>query len=220
MSTPRILLSPPEQPEPHGTRIPYGHAARWRTPFERDDQEIQVSVFMSPRAYVRVCAHAGSDLDNEVGGWLIGKWRVDKRTGQEFTVIDAILPADHIRHGSAFLTFTQDSQVALYDQLTERFPEKELVGWYHTHPRMGIFLSDYDLWLHSNFFPDPHQVALVIEPHSATGGFFIRQKDGWLDPRRYFGFYELTNNQKRSVVHWRNMLPDAEHIVYQGGKML
>ena len=81
--------------------------------------------------------------------------------------------------------------MALYEELKERYPDKELVGWYHTHPRMGIFLSEYDTWLHRNFFPEPYQVALVIEPHSATGGFFIRQPDGSLDPRQYFGFYEL-----------------------------
>jgi len=220
MSNSRILLAPPNQTRPHGTRIPFRRAARWRSPFERDNHKTYITVFVSPRAFVRVCAHAGSDLDNEVGGWLVGKWRVDKCSGQEFSVVEAILPANHTRHGSAFLTFTQDSQVALYDELTDRFPDKDLLGWYHTHPRMGIFLSDYDLWLHSNFFPDRHQVALVIEPHSATGGFFIRQTDGWLDPQRYFGFYELTNKRKRSVVYWRNLLPDADHILYQGGRIL
>jgi hypothetical protein len=48
-------------------------------------------------------------------------------------------------------------------------------------------------------------VALVIEPYSNRGGFFIRQPDGLLDPRAYFGFYELINRKKRSVVHWRNL---------------
>lgn len=217
MSMPHIHLTPPEEPELRGTRIPYKRAARWRSPVEVDNQQMAVSVFVSPRAYVRVCAHAGSDLENEVGGWLIGKWRIDKNTGEEFIVVEAILPAHHTRHGGAFLTFTQDSQVTLYDELTEHFPEKDLVGWYHSHPRLGVFLSDYDTWLHLNFFPEHYQVALVIEPHSATGGFFIRQEDGWLDPHRYFGFYELTNHGKRSVVHWRNMLPDIETVSYQGG---
>lgn len=116
------------------------------------------------------------------------------------------------RQGSAYLTFTQETQVALHQTLEERFPKKELVGWYHTHPRMGVFLSEYDTWLHRNFFPELFQVALVIEPYSSSGGFFIRQPDGSLDPRRYYGFYELHNRKRRSVVHWRNIFPEAEVI--------
>jgi len=70
---------------------------------------------------------------------------------------------------------------------------------------MGVFLSHYDTWMHANFFPEPWQVALVIEPHSDIGGFFIRQEDGELDPGRYFGFYEMDGDAAGSVVHWQNM---------------
>lgn len=138
----------------------------------------------------------------------MGRWRKDRRTGRQFIVIEASLPAEHTRHGSAFLTFTQDTQVELRKKMELRFPDKELVGWYHTHPRMGVFMSAYDTWLHSHFFPLDYQVALVIEPYSMHGGFFIRQEDGRLDPRLYFGFHELHNRRKRSVVHWQNMLPE------------
>jgi proteasome lid subunit RPN8/RPN11 len=169
-----------------------------------------VSVFITQKAYVRFCAHAGSDLDNEVGGWLLGKWRMDRKSGEQFIVIETVLPAQHTQHGSAFLTFTQESQVALHNLLQEDYPDKELVGWFHTHPRMGVFLSAYDTWLHHNFFPEMWQVALVIEPYSNRGGFFIRQADGSLDPRAYFGFYELISKKKRSVVHWRNLNEDRK----------
>lgn len=215
MSTPTIRLQPADPPEPRSTRIPRAGTRRWLAPSENpaekpgatetDPMAPAVAVFFTQRAFVRCCAHAGSDLDNEVGGWLVGKWRRDKRTGEQFIIVEATLPAPHTRHGSAYLTFTQDTQLALYEVMEERYPGKELVGWYHTHPRMGVFLSSYDTWLHNHFFPEPYQVALVIEPHSASGGFFIRQPDGALDPRRYFGFYELSPAGRRSIVHWRNL---------------
>ena len=209
MADPSIRILPPEPPLPRRSRIPCLRAWRWRSLVEDDMLTPGVSVFLTQRAFVRICAHAGSDLYNEVGGWLVGKWRADRKTGENFIVVESILPALHTRHGSAYLTFTQDTQVALYETLKERSPDKELVGWYHTHPRMGIFLSEYDTWLHRNFFPEPYQVALVVEPYSATGGFFIRQPDGALDPRHYFGFYELYHRNRRSVVHWRNMFPQT-----------
>lgn len=220
METSRISLIPPEADYPRGGRIPLGRATRWWSPYEANGYDQAVTVFISPRAFVRVCAHAGSDLDNEVGGWLIGKWRADRASGEQFIVIESSLPARETRQGSAYLTFTQNSQVALYNEVQERYPDKDVVGWYHTHPRMGIFLSEFDTFLHRNFFPELHQVALVIEPHSASGGFFIRRRDGALDSRRYYGFYELNNGRKRSVVHWRNLLSDAERMSVIGGQKL
>jgi proteasome lid subunit RPN8/RPN11 len=212
MNTPNIRLLPPGRPSPRQAHIPDGRALRWRSPYESDELAPAVQVFVSQRAFVRFCAHAGSDLYNEVGGWLVGKWREDRNSGQQFIVVENILQAPFTRQGSAYLTFTQDSQVALHLALEERFPGKELVGWYHTHPKMGVFLSEYDTWLHRNFFGEHYQVALVIEPYTAVGGFFIRQMDGRLDPRRYYGFYELHNRTRRSVVHWQNFLPEVEVI--------
>jgi proteasome lid subunit RPN8/RPN11 len=168
-----------------------------------------VTVFVSPRAFVRVCAHAGSDLENEVGGALLGQWRIDPEAGREYVVVDATLRARHTRFGSSFLTFTTESLVALHEEKDARYPEKDLVGWYHTHPGMGVFLSGHDLWLHRHFFPEAWQVALVVEPHSASGGFFVRGTDGSLDAHKYVGFYELMRAGSAGVVHWGNLAPDA-----------
>ena len=82
----------------------------------------------------------------------------------------------YTRQGSVYLTFTQESLVDIHDQIDANYKGQKIVGWYHTHPNMGVFLSHYDTWLHNNFFPEPWQVALVVEPISAIGGFFIRQR--------------------------------------------
>jgi proteasome lid subunit RPN8/RPN11 len=205
LSTSRIRIAPPEEPEPHRGHTPIARAHCWRSPFEENDETSSTAIFMTQRAYVRCCVHAGSDMNNEVGGGLVGKRRVDSATGQPFIVIEAAIPARHVRHGSSYLTFTQDSLVALHDDLEERYPNKELLGWFHTHPRMGIFLSGYDVWLHEHFFPNPWQVALVIEPHTSIGGFFVRDDEGQLDPRRYTGFYELAKQGRASVMRWGNL---------------
>ena len=210
-STPSVKIAKQIQFEPHRTREPFHCAVRW-IPMESEMNEshMPVDVFVTQNAYVRMCAHAGSDLDNEVGGWMAGKYCRDSLHGNPFIIIDTVLPAVHTDQGAAHLTFTGDTQVALHNQLEEHFPDKVFLGWYHTHPRMGVFFSHWDAWLHQNFFPEPWQVALVIEPHRSIGGFFMRQEDGSLDQRAYFGFYELTNRSKRSVVFWRNLQPASE----------
>jgi proteasome lid subunit RPN8/RPN11 len=209
ISEPRIRISPPEDNKPTRSRMPIERSRRWRSPYESEVLDPVVSVFVTQKAYVRFCAHAGSDLDREVGGGLVGKWRRDVASGEHFIAVEAVLPARYTKQGSTFLTFTQDTLVAMHQDLEKHYPGKNLVGWYHTHPRMGVFLSGYDVFLHENFFPELWQVALVMEPCSLQGGFFIRQQDGRLDPQRYFGFFEL-KVASRNVVHWTNLNPEDE----------
>jgi proteasome lid subunit RPN8/RPN11 len=193
---------------PRRSRIPTARSVHWQ-PVNPGITiaDPAVDVFMTRPAFWECCSHALSDPENEVGGWLLGKWRADPRNGQQFVVVDTILPARFTINSSSHLTFTSDSQVALRARHEAEYPDKEVIGWFHTHPRMSVFLSSYDIWLHRHFFPEAWQVALVIEPHSETGGFFIRTRSGELDPRRYAGFYELTAGIEQSVVGWHNLAP-------------
>lgn len=189
---------------PRRARIPLHRAQRWLAEGE-NGRAPSIQVFVTQTAFKAINNHANSDLDNEVGGWLAGRWCRDIDTKTEYVVVEALLPAQQVRSGSTFLTFTHDSQVAMLAALEERYAKKGIVGWYHTHPRMGLFLSGYDTWLHDHFFPHPWQVALVVEPHSHTGGFFIRNRKQELDTRRHYGFYELHNRRHESIVDWQNL---------------
>jgi proteasome lid subunit RPN8/RPN11 len=199
-----LQVAPVEKMEPITTPNPVKKARRWNSPYDSTGLHPLVSVFVTQPAYSRICVHSVSDLNNEVGGILVGEWCVDEK-GEQFIVVEHALPARHTRQGSVYLTFTQDSLVEIHDEIDTYHKGKRIVGWYHTHPRMGIFLSHYDTWLHKYFFPEPWQVALVVEPHSSSGGFFIRQDKGAIDPTRYFGFHELDGNFGRSMVFWSNL---------------
>ena len=190
--------------------MPLGNATRWVSHDEEPGFTPLIPVFLTQGAYHHVVEHTSSDLELEVGGILVGSRSKDAGSGQQFIVVEAGLPARFTRQGSVYLTFTQDSLVDLNNEVDDHYPGKKIVGWYHTHPGMGIFLSPYDVWLHYHFFPDPWQVALVIDPSSSSGGFFIRQADGVLDSGRYFGFYELDGDSELSIVRWNNLQKESE----------
>lgn len=200
---PAGLERPKHAPEP--ARLPLARAQRWLAAGE-DSAQPPLPVFITQDVFKIIGVHAASDMDNEVGGWLAGRWCHDAQAATEFIIVEALLPAQQVRSGSTFLTFTHDSQVAMLSALEEQYEDKCIVGWYHTHPRMGIFLSGYDTWLHDHFFPQPWQIALVVEPHSRHGGVFVRQA-GELSPRKYRGFYELRTAGAESVVDWANLKP-------------
>jgi len=185
--------------------MPLARSKRWDSPYETLGDKKPVNVFLGQSAYCRIEMHAASEMNDEVGGALIGLWCVDRDTREQFVVVQHLLPARHTRQGSVYLTFTQDTLVDFQDDLDRNHKGKRIVGWYHTHPKMGIFLSHYDTWLHNHFFPESWQVALVVEPHKSLGGFFIRHTNGSLNPTRYFGFYELNGSLGRSMVNWNNL---------------
>jgi hypothetical protein len=57
----------------------------------------------------------------------------------------------------------------------------EVAGWYHSHTRSEIFLSEADLAIHNRYFPKVWQVALVLRPsmfQPVRAGFFFRSRDG------------------------------------------
>jgi proteasome lid subunit RPN8/RPN11 len=212
----RIRIAPPAVAEARRSQVPFLQR-HWLSPFDAEETRWSVRVYMTQPAYLAVCEHAASDLENEVGGALIGRWRRDARDDAPFIVVEAILPARHTRHGSAFLTFTQQSLLSLHADQESLYPRKQMVGWFHTHPRMGVFLSEYDVWLAQHFFPEPWQASLVIEPYSCAGGFFVRDGEGRLPSYRYTGFTEILAPDGRSRMQWKNLAAERLEIGFTGG---
>jgi proteasome lid subunit RPN8/RPN11/phage tail protein X len=115
--------------------------------------------------------HAYSNLEAEVGGMLFGKI-VD---GQ--TKISGFIPALSASAEQISLTFTHEVWEEILREGSKQFPEDQIVGWYHTHPSFGLFLSEYDLFIQANFFSMKGQLALVIDPIAGKLGWFESAKD-------------------------------------------
>lgn len=190
-------------------RMPLDQSLKWVSKFE-DQVDSRVQIFFAQSAYLKCMEHTESDLTNEVGGVLIGEVRVDPLCPRPYVLIQDVLPALYTDSGQTHVTFTQNTLVHLNRELEERFPGKRMVGWYHTHPHLGVFLSNHDSWLHRNFFADPTQVALVVDPYYRNAGFFCWQPGGKFDPVRYVGFFELSDTDDDSIVELENQSPVIE----------
>ena len=112
-------------------------------------------------------AHVAEQLENEVGGFLIGFLAEDGLT------VTHALPAREAVGSAAQLTFPPESWTAVYAVIEERNQGERLVGWYHSHPGHGVFLSAYDQFIHTSFFPEEGQIAMVIDPQSGEEGVFV-----------------------------------------------
>lgn len=132
------------------------------------DQTIPGGPYVAPGVREKMCNHVFSSLEAEVGGVLIGHLREDGSP-----LVTGIIPALEADGARARVTFTHDAWARIHETLDRDHPGKEILGWYHSHPGFGIFLSEHDLFIHRNFFARPEQVAIVVDPHAGTEGLFV-----------------------------------------------
>ena len=112
--------------------------------------------------------HARAFMKTEVCGVLIG----EERDGA--IEVQASIEASNAAQAGTHVTFTQDAWEEIYRVKDQKYPEHRIVGWYHSHPGFGVFLSEHDTFIHRNFFSSPNQVAWVYDPHTDEEGCF-----GW-----------------------------------------
>ena len=160
--------------------------------------ESQPVVLMHQTALLQINAHSRSRLDCELGGALLGH-AYRYKTGVVVEV-KAALPAVSSDHGPVHFTFSADSWARLHRDRVAHYPQLDIIGWFHTHPDLGVFYSSDDVVVHSAAFTQPWHVGLVVDPVREEAAFF-----GWVDGalRAFDGYYELREPQPESVVPWQ-----------------
>ncbi|MGE0755858.1 MAG: hypothetical protein AB7F89_14860 [Pirellulaceae bacterium] len=150
--------------------------------------EADLPIFVDIDVLRDVEAHALSDTRVELGGVLLGGQYADAE-GKPFVVVTDSLRARHYESTKGSFKFTHET----WEQFTrerEKFPaDLQMVGWYHTHPDWGVFLSGLDMFICDHFFNKPLDVALVIDPCRQDRGFFQWSPGAGSRTRRTDGFY-------------------------------
>ena len=138
---------------------------------EKDDVKIYIhqSVVSALEEFAR------SDTKNELGSILLGTY--SNALGQTAVIITEFIEAKYTDASASTLTFTHETWDYVHKVQGEKYPELRIVGWQHTHPGYGIFLSNYDMFIQENFFNLPFQIAYVIDPIQNIRGFFCWKND-------------------------------------------
>ena len=147
-----------------------------------DPPESPFPVFTHQRVNRHTSDHARANHDREVGGLLLGRVYTNPDDHIIYPVITHAIAARFATEARGHLTFTHETWLDFIGQREERFPHDEVMGWYHTHPGLDIFLSEWDLLIHRHFFRQAWQVAMVLDPHQNQAGFFVWANNAILDP--------------------------------------
>ena len=136
-------------------------------------------VFFTPEVHAALWKHAGEDTSVEICGVLVGSWHRDE-VGPFVKIVESIR-GEGAETRFAEVTFTHQTWAKINAEMDTKFTELSIVGWYHTHPDFGIFLSDRDRFIQEHFFSGPGQVAHVIDPIRKIEGVFV-WRDGEAEP--------------------------------------
>ena len=115
--------------------------------------------------------HGRASLHAEVGGMLVGNLCRDE--GVAYLFVEAAIVGEHTDGNAASVTFTAETWAHVWKIQEDKHENTKIIGWYHTHPGFGIFLSHMDLFICEHTFNAQHQVAYVYDPHSDEDGWFV-----------------------------------------------
>ena len=137
------------------------------------EAKIDFRIALEEKVHKEIQKHAKENKQVEICGVLVGKWGKDEKG--PFVAISASIRGEAATNKFAEVTFTHDTWSKINAEMDKSYAGYNIVGWYHTHPDFGIFLSDRDRFIHENFFSEPGQVAYVVDPIRDIEGFFIWQ---------------------------------------------
>jgi proteasome lid subunit RPN8/RPN11 len=129
------------------------------------------NIYILQSVYKDIHKFTKNKLEIESGGVLVG---YTLNAGDKTNIIiNGFIEAKYSEATSTTLKFTHQTWDYVNSEKDANFPDEKILGWIHTHPDFGIFLSDYDKFIHNNFFSDENQIAYVIDPIRQTEGFFF-----------------------------------------------
>ncbi len=116
----------------------------------------QIEVF--PGILSLILSKAARAGRTEIGGFLIGKIERNRLIVTRATFPRQIGSRTHVSINDADMAI-------LAEELAERGAGEVIIGWHHTHPGLGVFMSSTDEATqrrYQAFFPDA--IALVMDP--------------------------------------------------------
>lgn len=129
-------------------------------------------VSISQVALDKVVEHAKNRGHEEVVGILIGRV-----VGQTVVVEDAI--TGRIESTATRAVLPPDTIAKIADDIIKQRVQGNIVGWYHSHPGYGIFMSNVDVTTQTRLQQfSPYVTALIVDHTTDQVGFFTLNTSG------------------------------------------
>ena len=133
---------------------------------EVDKTDSAETLYVSPLALLKMLKHSKSGVPLEVMGLMLGEF-VDDYT---IYCVD-VFSMPQSASGEAVEAVDEEYQSEMLEMLKKTGRNENTIGWYHSHPGFGPWLSSTDQNTQNTFeHLNPRCVALVIDPIQSVRG--------------------------------------------------
>jgi proteasome lid subunit RPN8/RPN11 len=127
---------------------------------------------VSREALTAMERHVGSDVGREHVGLLLGRVTAVENRGCPTTHVDRAIPVRTSDASATHVVLTRESARDVAIALRDMPAGATVVGWFHSHPGLGVFLSGTDLRTQRDCFGAEWQIAVVLDPQRREIGVF------------------------------------------------
>ena len=145
-------------------------------------------VYISQKTYNDIHAFTNGKTENESGGFLLG--HIIEEFGKQNVIVIGFIEAKETEATPTTLTFTHRTWELANAEIEKMYTDEKIVGWIHTHPSFGIFLSEYDTFIQKNTFNMDFQIAMVVDPVQNIEGLYCWKGDEIVKCKGFYIFEE------------------------------
>jgi hypothetical protein len=142
-------------------------------------------LLVSAEAQASAARHVGGRR-TEQGGLLVGTPYACDPEGGRVDVVRVRAAVGAVDFSSSGVSLRMETGV--WDRARAALaPGEVVVGWFHSHPRLGAFFSDTDRRTQAAFFNHPFSVGWVIDPFANEDAWFLGADAEAIAPARILG---------------------------------
>lgn len=144
-----------------------------------NESEFIFPVYISQEV-LQIVKEICSKSNLELFGYLVGnvlKWK-----NKKYVIITDQLFDENTIESHQYFTSQIDGTAGNFNIILRRLRvlrkdnNLRILGWWHSHPNFGCFLSTIDIHTQEFFFPESYQVALTVDPIRDEYKFFTIDK--------------------------------------------
>lgn len=173
---PYVLPLPKEKLPPGDLLVPHAD--------NRHRRSDNFQIYIANHVLLEILQQLKENMRVESGGVLVGHPFQDlDNLSTVFIIIAAAVRQDTSNRSVGHFTVNPQDIAITREEVERQYPGLAVVGWYHSHPGHGIFLSGQDMQIVRSLYNASWHVALVVDPQRQEMAFFRSdgiRVPGWL----------------------------------------
>lgn len=168
-------------------------------------------IYMEDYVHTYLYQYARSSVNGEKLAVLMGK--TDVIDGQKTVFISGVIQARFTEKIKGVETITTQSWKYISEEIEKYFTDLEIVGWMHSRPSFGAFVTSRDEAYHKKVFKNDSQVFFVVDPIDRLDKFYTMNESGssMRPVKGYFIYYDKNPQMQEYMLENSLVHPKTEY---------